>query len=1054
MHFTQEDYKKIESWLLRNSVKDTEFQEALPLTGDESVVITQDNHNRNLKIKDFVDEIIKVGITDFLNVTERYKSPNITLKEAIALVPDLLRKKGQVLTFSNPDGNWEIYQFTGALNQWNNVTLWEDVFNIDKFIINSILPDEEDLTKSEVDKSGNSFLSLKDREYNPTEFSGLGRVILRKKIASFNTSSNKIERRNILVKEDITKSNTIYEIRYDFNLNGSTIVIPNDCILYFNGGSIKNGKLILNNTLVYPLGIIKEDVLNCTIEGNFKKGQMFFDKEQGHLSIWDGTNWKIRPNYRVIDNKLNETVDGGKNWTPVSDYIASYFRWGPNNTIQINRTLDDSKWENLSGEFADSVFIKGYKNTYSELPQNPSLGDIYMVGAGAPYIMYVSTSEGWKDNGQFTSISAGVVQTTGQSTTEVMSQKAVTEKLTELESNVADNTIDLSMMLSGEFVVSSDTWPLKEGYYARADMVTPSTEYKHAIVPINNAKSITFEGATVGVNYGWKKNSSGQWNPLGTSAGTKDISDAVELILNFFFGDFASAFTISFGNETFSDIVVKVNNLELQSNGASQLETLYRNLLLSGKETISVDNISTMEGYITNTGVINANSNYRCAKIALPSNVKAVEFESANVAAVGMIFVVLKDGAIRYAATEGGRYNAEDAAFLWVNFFGEGFASEYTIITSKSIAETDDNLKSLSDVVNGDTSYSVKGRYLNQNTGEENGGAVYNTTPFIKVYEGDVIKVDTYTYGSLVIACYDKNKKYLPSVSVKADEDKRVTMEFVVPSGVGFIRSSSADGMGEDGKLEIVTSERVGLIVEKAISSIDHIGGETEKLKYTNCLAKPFDFNGKKALFFGDSITYGVESFEPNNDYLYGLKNAGDKKYSSLLCARLGMTEVNKAISGSSFCKLNNSAVNSITETIQGTTSAADYIFVAGGVNDFQTGEPVGALGDTTNATFYGCLDLSCKHLKNTYPNAVVIFITPINWCQSTDKDAIAPLNTYRNAIFEVATKYGFNVLDGSLVGFPTDSKSPFRPIMMYDGCHPTELGHSLYAKTLAGILL
>lgn len=273
MHFTQEDYKKIESWLLRNSVKDTEFQEALPLTGDESVVITQDNHNRNLKIKDFVDEIIKVGIADFLNVTERYKSPNITLKEAIALVPDLLRNKGQVITFSNPDGNWEIYQFTGALNQWNNVTLWEDVFDIDKYIINSILPDEEDLTKSEPDENGNSYLSLKDKEYNPTEFSGLGRVILRKNLVEFEDGKDGKVTKNYLTQEDFSKENTIYEIRYDFDLNNQTIYIPSGCILKFVGGSIKNGILHGQDTEVdAPQVTIFRDIV---LKGSFSADKAF-----------------------------------------------------------------------------------------------------------------------------------------------------------------------------------------------------------------------------------------------------------------------------------------------------------------------------------------------------------------------------------------------------------------------------------------------------------------------------------------------------------------------------------------------------------------------------------------------------------------------------------------------------------------------------------------------------------------------------------------------------------------------------------------------------------
>ena len=46
MHFTQEDYRKIEAWLYQRTVKDTEFPSADPLDGTEMVPILQNNENR------------------------------------------------------------------------------------------------------------------------------------------------------------------------------------------------------------------------------------------------------------------------------------------------------------------------------------------------------------------------------------------------------------------------------------------------------------------------------------------------------------------------------------------------------------------------------------------------------------------------------------------------------------------------------------------------------------------------------------------------------------------------------------------------------------------------------------------------------------------------------------------------------------------------------------------------------------------------------------------------------------------------------------------------
>ena len=66
------------------------------------------------------------------------------------------------------------------------------------------------------------------KQYVPSQKTGLGYVILR---------------RNKSFIEQVTYSNTIYEIGYDFDLGGETASIPANCILKFTGGSIDNGVL-------------------------------------------------------------------------------------------------------------------------------------------------------------------------------------------------------------------------------------------------------------------------------------------------------------------------------------------------------------------------------------------------------------------------------------------------------------------------------------------------------------------------------------------------------------------------------------------------------------------------------------------------------------------------------------------------------------------------------------------------------------------------------------------------------------------------------------------
>lgn len=61
---------------------------------------------------------------------------------------------------------------------------------------------------------------------------------------------SKIELSNLLTAVMLNQSNCIYEIRYDFDLDGKTLEVPDRCILKFEGGSILNGTLLGRDTRV------------------------------------------------------------------------------------------------------------------------------------------------------------------------------------------------------------------------------------------------------------------------------------------------------------------------------------------------------------------------------------------------------------------------------------------------------------------------------------------------------------------------------------------------------------------------------------------------------------------------------------------------------------------------------------------------------------------------------------------------------------------------------------------------------------------------------------
>ena len=78
----------------------------------------------------------------------------------------------------------------------------------------------------------------------------------------------KILRRDAPFTEQVGDSNTIYEIRYDFDLGAASVTIPAGCVLKFVGGSLNNGQLeILNGVQIF-----NGSFFDCalTVRGDFR----------------------------------------------------------------------------------------------------------------------------------------------------------------------------------------------------------------------------------------------------------------------------------------------------------------------------------------------------------------------------------------------------------------------------------------------------------------------------------------------------------------------------------------------------------------------------------------------------------------------------------------------------------------------------------------------------------------------------------------------------------------------------------------------------------------
>lgn len=132
------------------------------------------------------------------------------------------------------------------------------------------------------------------------------------------------------------------------------------------------------------------------------------------------------------------------------------------------------------------------------------------------------------------------------------------------------------------------------------------------------------------------------------------------------------------------------------------------------------------------------------------------------------------------------------------------------------------------------------------------------------------------------------------------------------------------------------------------------------------------NLNGKAIDFLGDSITEGVGVEDLNN------------RYDNRLKAMLNLKAVhNYGIGGTRIAhQITPSAEPRYDLCFCGRAydlnREADVIVVYGGVNDWIHGDaPFGEMSDTTPASFCGAVDFLMNLLKEKYPNARLVFMTP-----------------------------------------------------------------------------
>lgn len=205
-----------------------------------------------------------------------------------------------------------------------------------------------------------------------------------------------------------------------------------------------------------------------------------------------------------------------------------------------------------------------------------------------------------------------------------------------------------------------------------------------------------------------------------------------------------------------------------------------------------------------------------------------------------------------------------------------------------------------------------------------------------------------------------------------------------------------------------------------------------------------------KANFLGDSITQGVAVSDPNNIYHKLIA----KKYE-LAAAR------NYGISGTRFAKQKTPTVDNpkFDRDFCGRFSEmdddADLIIVFGGTNDFGHGDaPIGDFSDRTPETFWGACHYLMSGLITKYPDARIVFMTPLHReSENTPNAHGKKLIDYVEIIKSAAAYYSLPVIDlWSMSGIQPRVpiiKEKFCP----DGLHPNDKGHEKIAEFVGNYL-
>ncbi|MBQ1194935.1 MAG: SGNH/GDSL hydrolase family protein [Clostridia bacterium] len=191
------------------------------------------------------------------------------------------------------------------------------------------------------------------------------------------------------------------------------------------------------------------------------------------------------------------------------------------------------------------------------------------------------------------------------------------------------------------------------------------------------------------------------------------------------------------------------------------------------------------------------------------------------------------------------------------------------------------------------------------------------------------------------------------------------------------------------------TDYLTGLAVQEFVKFINESANATDLmvLNEYSVLKTQEDFN---------KLLMGITMYAMGDSYFGGSSLGKEATWVNMLGEKYGMHYVNYGIGGSTMSDYVTDKNPMVLRYSRMEKGDADIILLEGGRNDRSNKVPIGDLDSRDSKTFMGCINIMLDGMLKTYPNALIILITPWNHTGKVAETGLSNVD-YANAMRSLA---------------------------------------------------